>query len=165
MKKIIVSVLLLSAAFAAWAGEVKVFHTSDVHGFYFPTTVKGQTIGGFATFAGYLENQKKPYLLLDSGDYTSGTYEAKKSKGAYSVDFINKLGYNAVTLGNHENDFKDDALLRNNADLKADLLVLNAEDRQTKGYPKNIKPYAIYDLNGYKIAVIGVGKEFSSESK
>ena len=165
MKKIIISVLLLCVAFAAWAGEVKVFHTSDVHGFYFPTTVKGQTLGGFATFAGYLESQKKPYLLLDSGDYTSGTYEAKKSKGAYSVDFINKLGYNAVTLGNHENDFKDDALLKNNAALKADLLVLNAQDKQNKGYPAHVKPYAFYNINGYKIAVIGVGKEFSSESK
>lgn len=165
MKKIIIFVGFLCAAFAVWAGEVKVFHTSDVHGFYFPTTVKGQTLGGFATFAGYLDMQKKPYLLLDSGDYTSGTYEAKKSKGAYSVDFINELGYNAVTLGNHENDFKDDALLKNNAALKADLLVLNAQDRQTKGYPKHIKPYAFYDVNGYKIAVIGVGKEFSSNSK
>ncbi len=165
MKKILITVLLFCAAFAAWAGEIKVFHTSDVHGFYFPTTVNGQTFGGFATFAGYLEGQKKPYLLLDSGDYTSGTYEAKKSKGAYSVDFINKLGYNAVTLGNHENDFKDDALLKNIAALKADLLVLNAEDKQTKGFPKNIRPYAFYTLNGYKIAVIGVGKEFSSESK
>ncbi len=165
MKKITIFVSLLCMALAIQAGEVKVFHTSDVHGFYFPTTVNGQTFGGFATFAGYLENQKKPYLLLDSGDYTSGTYEAKKSKGAYSVDFINKLGYNAVTLGNHENDFKDDALLKNNAALKADLLVLNAEDKQTKGYPKHIRPYAFYTLNGYKIAVIGVGKEFSSESK
>ena len=165
MKKITIFVSLLCMALAVWAGEVKVFHTSDVHGFYFPTTVKGQTLGGFATFAGYLENQKKPYLLLDSGDYTSGTYEAKKSKGAYSVDFINELGYNAVTLGNHENDFKDDALLKNNAALKADLLVLNAEDRQTKKYPAHIKPYAFYNINGYKIAVIGVGKEFSTTSK
>ena len=165
MKKIAIFVSFLYLALALCAGEVKVFHTSDVHGFYFPTTVKGQTLGGFATFAGYLENQRKPYLLLDSGDYTSGTYEAKKSKGMYSIDFINELGYNAVTLGNHENDFKDEALLKNNAAIKADLLVLNAEDRQTKEYPKNIKPYAFYNINGYKIAVIGVGKEFSSESK
>ncbi|MCR5504548.1 MAG: bifunctional metallophosphatase/5'-nucleotidase [Elusimicrobiaceae bacterium] len=165
MKKLITVVLLLCAAFAAWAGEVKIFHTSDVHGFYFPTTANGKTIGGFAALAGYLDTQKKPYLLLDSGDFTSGTYEAKKSKGAYSVDFINKLGYNAVTLGNHENDFKDDALLKNIADIKADILVLNAEDRQTKTYPEHIKPYAFYNINGYKIAVIGVGKEFSTPSK
>ena len=165
MKKIIIFVSFLYLVLALYAGEVKVFHTSDVHGFYFPTTVKGQTLGGFATFAGYLETQKKPYLLLDSGDYTSGTYEAKKSKGTYSVDFINELGYNAVTLGNHENDFKDDALLKNNAALTADLLVLNAEDRETKKYPANIKPYAFYEVNGYKIAVIGVGKEFSTNSK
>ena len=165
MKKIIIFVSLLCAAFAAWAGEVKIFHTSDVHGFYFPSIVNGQKIGGFAAFAGYLEMQKKPYLLLDSGDFTSGTYEAKKSKGAYSVDFINKLGYNAVTLGNHENDFKDEALLKNIAALKPDILAINAEDRQTKEYPQNIKPYAFYNINGYKIAVIGAGKEFSRESK
>ncbi len=165
MKKIFVFISFVCAAFAVWAGEVKVFHTSDVHGYYFPTTVKGQTLGGFAALAGYLKTQKTPYLLLDSGDYTSGTYEAKKSKGAYSVDFINKLGYNAVTLGNHENDFKDEALLKNNAALKADLLVLNAEDRITKKYPEHIKPYEFYEVNGYKIAVIGVGKEFSTESK
>lgn len=165
MKKIISVVVLLCAVCIAWAGEVKIFHTSDVHGFYFPTTTDGKTIGGFAALAGFLQEQKKPYLLLDSGDYTSGTYEAKQSKGAYSVDFINKLGYNAVTLGNHENDFKDDALLKNIANIKADILVLNAEDRQTKTYPEHIKPYAFYEVNGYKIAVLGVGKEFSTASK
>ena len=89
----------------------------------------------------------------------------KKSKGAYSVDFINKLGYNAVTLGNHENDFKDEALLKNIANIKADILVLNAEDTKTKGYPAHIKPYAFYEVDGHKIAVIGAGKEFSSPSQ
>ena len=165
MKKIISVVLLLCAVCAVWAGEVKIFHTSDVHGYYFPTTANGETIGGFAALAGYLQTQKEPYLLLDSGDFTSGTYEAKKSKGAYSVDFINKLGYQAVTLGNHENDFKDDALLKNIAKIKADILALNAEDRKTKTYPAHIKPYAFYEVNGYKIAVIGVAKEFSTTSK
>lgn len=165
MKKLFIIFCLLTLTFTVWAGEVKVFHTSDVHGFYFPTTAEGHTIGGFAALAGYLEKQREPYLLLDSGDFTSGTYEAKKSKGAYSVDFINQMRYNAVTLGNHENDFKDEALLKNIAAIKADILVLNAEDTKTKTYPQHIKPYAFYEVNGYKIAVIGVGKEFSTPSK
>ena len=165
MKKFIIFVLFICAFFGAWAGEVKVFHTSDVHGFYFPVTSNKGSIGGFPIFAGYLAKQRDPYLLLDSGDFTSGTYEAKKSKGAYSVDFINELGYNAVTLGNHENDFKDDALLKNIAALKADILALNAEDVKTGRYPEHIKPYAFYEIDGHKIAVIGVGKDFSSQSK
>lgn len=165
MKKVIVFIALLFTFWGVWAGEVKIFHTSDVHGFYFPQTSNKGSIGGFAIFAGYLERQREPYLLLDSGDFTSGTYEAKQSKGAYSVDFINRLGYNAVTLGNHENDFKDEALLENVANIKADVLVLNAEDTKTKTYPEYVKPYAFYEIKGYKIAVIGVGKEFSSQSK
>lgn len=164
MKKIIVLVALMFAFLGAWAEEVKIFHTSDVHGFYFHKTTEKGSYGGFTLFAGYLEKQHNPYLLLDSGDFTSGTYEAKKSKGADSVDFINRLGYQAVTLGNHENDFKDDALLENIANIRADILAVNAEDVQTKTYPDHIKPYAFYDVNGYKIAVIGVGKEFSSPS-
>lgn len=165
MKKFIVFTALLFAFLGVWAGEVKIFHTSDVHGFYFPKTSNKGSVGGFALFAGYLDKQREPHLLLDSGDFTSGTYEAKKSKGAYSVDFINELGYNAVTLGNHENDFKDEALLKNIANIKADVLAINAEDTKTRSYPYNIKPYAFYEVNGYKIAVIGVGKDFSTQSK
>lgn len=148
-----------------WAEDIKVFHTSDVHGFYFPRTVQGKKIGGYPALAGYLETQKRPFLLLDSGDFTSGTYEAKKSKGGYSVDFLNELSYNAVTIGNHENDFKDAAMLENLKNLKADILSVNLEDVQTGTYPTKVLPYKIYDIEGYKIAVIGVSKSFSTKSK
>lgn len=144
---------------------INVFHTSDVHGFYFPRNIEGKNIGGYATLANYLAQQKTPYLLLDSGDFTSGTAEAKSTKGALSVQFMNKLNYNAITIGNHENDFKEEAMLKNIESMEADVLAANMYDNQLKSLPKNVKAFKVYMVNGKKIAVIGIAKDPNPNSK
>ena len=126
------------------AETVDIYHTSDVHGFYFPRENGGKQIGGFALLAGYLNGQKKPYLLLDSGDFASGTYEAKKTGGNLSILFMNELNYDAATIGNHENDFKKDNLLKNMQTAKFDLLAANMYDTNSGTLMKGVKPFKVY---------------------
>ncbi len=159
LKKFLTLSLLLLLGGFCFADTVTIYHTSDTHGFYFPRVVDGKNIGGFATLANLLKKESDPYLLLDSGDFSSGTAEAKETKGGASVEFLNKLGYNAVTIGNHEGDFKEDAMLTNIKNLKPDVLALNMLDKKTGSYPQNVKPYAIYNIEGKKIVVIGIAKD------
>lgn len=159
LKKFLALSLLLFLGGFCFADTITIYHTSDTHGFYFPRVVDGKNIGGFATLANLIKKESDPYLLLDSGDFSSGTAEAKETKGGASVDFLNKLGYNAVTIGNHEGDFKEEAMLNNIKNLKPDVLALNIYDKKIGSYPQNVKPYAVYNIEGKKIIVIGIAKD------
>lgn len=159
-KKANLVLLFLALPFLLLAKEIAIYHTSDTHGFYFPRKVaNGKTVGGFALVKGYINQFDTPYLLLDSGDFTSGTLEAKESKGAVSVEIMNELPYKATTIGNHEGDFKEDAMLKNLKSFNFDVLAANVYDKKTGTYPEGVKPYNIYEIDGKKIAVIGIAKD------
>lgn len=152
MKKIFLSAVFLFAAAGLFAKTTVIYHTSDTHGFYYPRN--GQ--GGFAALANVLKNEPFPYVLLDSGDFSNGTAEAKKSKGLKSVALMNKLGYKATTLGNHEFDFKDAGVEPMLRAMNFPMLAANFRDAKTGQYPVNVKPFEIVDVDGVKIAVIGL---------
>ncbi|MDR0734570.1 MAG: metallophosphoesterase, partial [Elusimicrobiota bacterium] len=130
------------------------YHTSDAHGYYY---ARADGSGGFSLLAAYLRAENAPCsLLLDSGDFTSGTYEAARTKGMLSVQLMNMLGYNAATIGNHEGDFGPAAILANIAEAKFDVLAANMRGA---GLPAKVRPYKIYEVCGKKIAVIGMAKD------
>ncbi|MBQ6224625.1 MAG: hypothetical protein IJJ58_05605, partial [Campylobacter sp.] len=84
-KKASFVLLFLALPLLLCASEIAIYHTSDTHGFYFPRKIAGgKTVGGFALLQGYIDSFDTPYLLLDSGDYTSGTLEAKIRKLRFS---------------------------------------------------------------------------------
>lgn len=165
-KKASLLFVLLALPLFLFASEIAIYHTSDTHGFYFPRKIAGgKTVGGFALVKGYINQFDTPYLLLDSGDFTSGTLEAKESKGAVSVEIMNQLPYKATTIGNHEGDFGEEQMLKLIKDFKFDVLAANVYDKQTGTYPEGVKPYNIYEVGGKKIAVIGIAKDPLPNSK
>lgn len=160
MKKSLLLVALLFVAVGLFAKTTTIYHTSDTHGFYYPKD--GQ--GGFAALASVLKHGPQPYLLLDSGDFANGTAEAKNSKGIKSAQLFNKLGYHATTIGNHEFDFKEGALEPMFAAFDNPILAANFVEAATREYPTNVKPYAIFDVDGVKIAVIGLANRAEAQN-
>lgn len=152
MRKIFLLPVLLFAAAGLFAKTTVIYHTSDTHGFYYPKD--GQ--GGFAALAAVLKSGPQPYLLLDSGDFSNGTAEAKNSKGLKSVELMNQVGYHATTVGNHEFDFKDKAVEPLFKAMDFPVLAANFFDAGTGKYPVNVQPYKIFDVDGVKVAVIGL---------
>jgi 2',3'-cyclic-nucleotide 2'-phosphodiesterase (5'-nucleotidase family) len=158
-KKLLSFLFLITLAACPFAAVVNIYHTSDTHGHYFPQKENNSATGGFAALAAVIAKDKTPYLLLDSGDFTSGTAEAKETKGMLSVQFMNALGYHAATIGNHEADFGYEAMLKNIKAAQFDILAANITDKITGSTPCNIKPYKIYNLGGIRIAVIGFARD------
>ena len=152
MKKIVLLLTALLLPFAVSAKDTVIYHTSDTHGFYYAQ--KGT--GGFAALAAVLKNGPQPYLLLDSGDFSNGTIEAKNSKGLKSVELMNALKYDAATIGNHEFDFKDPGVapILNKAQFA--ILAANFYEADTLKRPAHVEPYKILTRNGVKFAVIGL---------
>ncbi len=149
---------------SASAKEIVVYHTSDIHGYYFSRSGKNNiNLGGFAALETVLKQEQKPFMLLDSGDFSSGNREANASDGKYSIDLMNRAGHNphnfkgagyaALTIGNHDSDFGDERLGNTLAGFNGDVLSANVKGFSIKG--KEVKPFAFYMIDGIKIAVIG----------
>lgn len=100
--------LLCTAAFATQPGEYEgkavILHTNDVHG----------AVESYAKVAALKEEfQEKgaDVLLVDAGDFIQGSPYVSASKGATAVEIMNAVGYDIVTLGNHEFDYGYENLL------------------------------------------------------
>ena len=109
MKKIIVSVLVCLAAIACQPRLV-IIHTNDTHSHFDP--VRGgesDGLGGIIERAAFIDSVRAEYssdkvLLLHAGDFNQGTSYHSELGGSLEPKMINALGYDCITLGNHELD-------------------------------------------------------------
>ena len=115
MKKILVMLALVFAclwgtAFAADFSQLVILHTNDTHGY----DQRADGVNGMATVAALKEDyEAKGYkvLLVDAGDAIQDNNLVNFSKGKTAIDFMNAVGYDAMTLGNHEFDYGSDVTL------------------------------------------------------
>lgn len=149
-------VVCLLAACTNRATTLTILHTNDTHSQVEP---KSDGTGGYARRMGLVEKMRQEdgvLLLLDAGDFCQGTPYFNFFHGRVEVDALNRMGYDAVTLGNHEFDNGLDTLavvLR-----KADFPVVCA-NYEVKGTPLEgiVKPYTIVRKGGLKIGIFGLG--------
>lgn len=158
MKKLLLILLLLFPLVVS-SKTLVIFHTSDTHGFFYPQN----KIGGFAALKNVINHEKKPFLLLDSGDFANGTAEAKFSRGAKAVQLMNAVGYSAVTIGNHEFDFKDAGITALIQESKFFILAANLREKATGLLPAGVQAARVFNVDGIKVAVIGLANNHPSQ--
>ena len=158
MKKLLLILLLLFPLVVS-SKTLVIFHTSDTHGFFYPQN----KIGGFAALKNVINHEKKPFLLLDSGDFANGTAEAKFSRGAKAVQLMNAVGYSAVTIGNHEFDFKDAGIAVLIQESKFPILAANLREKATGLLPAGVQAAHVFNVDGIKVAVIGLANNHPSQ--
>lgn len=91
------------------AVSLTLLHTNDIHARLEPIAASGDTpeIGGVArikTLVNQVRNElgADRVLVVDAGDYSQGTIFWNAWKGSEAVMFFNDIGYDVITLGNHE---------------------------------------------------------------
>jgi 5'-nucleotidase/UDP-sugar diphosphatase len=155
---ILCSIFLLLIPFAYGdATEIRILHVNDFHGFAEPYQPFGsnESLGGIS-FLAHRANQlrsEKPTLFLAAGDMIQGNNWANLSQGESVIELMNLIGFDAMVVGNHEFDFGQEVLKRRISE--ASFPVLGANVRGMEG----LKPYVIKELEGIKVAVIGVVTE------
>ena len=95
------AVLTLAFSAAAWAADVVILHTNDIH-----CGVEDNV--GIARLSQYKKDLKKQglaVLLADAGDAVQGAPIGKLSKGESIVNIMNAIGYDFLIPGNHEFDY------------------------------------------------------------
>jgi 5'-nucleotidase / UDP-sugar diphosphatase len=168
---------------------ITILQTSDVHNHasgygpfrdYTPldTTDNDGIIGGYARLAAVIGGIKAeqaaagtPVLLLDSGDFFMGTTYDLTASNPIALKFFESMGYDAITLGNHEFDWSPAglAMLLSNGltagfsvPVLATNMVTSAADPRDNGIEALIGAGVIKDKivielsNGVKVGLIGL---------
>ncbi|MDD5009327.1 MAG: 5'-nucleotidase C-terminal domain-containing protein [Syntrophorhabdaceae bacterium] len=137
--------------------ELRILHMNDFHGFATGEKLIGsnEMQGGISYLAWLADNlrKEKPTLLLAAGDMIQGSPFANLFQGKPVIEIMNKMGFDAMCVGNHEFDYGKDILRERIAEATFPVLGANV-----KGMPE-LKPYTIKELEGLKIAIIGVVTE------
>jgi 5'-nucleotidase len=141
---------------------VTILHTNDTHSRIEALSNSDKKYPGRAGYVyrsaivNKIRKEQKNTLLLDAGDFVQGTPYFNYYKGAIEVELMNRLGYVAATLGNHEFDLGVDhlALILK----KAKFAIVNC-NYIVCGTPlkKIIKPWIIVTVGDVKIGITGVG--------
>ncbi|KAK9695107.1 hypothetical protein K7432_013132 [Basidiobolus ranarum] len=128
----------------------------------------GSCVGGIArqkTIIDRIRQNSPNTLLFDAGDQFSGTAYYGYYKGNISHQVMNLLGYDLMTLGNHEFDDGVEQLSHFLSKLNFPTVCANLEIKEQPELSKRIKPYEIFPE--YQLGVIGIvttTTEFTSNS-
>ena len=150
---------------AAGAQEKRlvILHTNDTHSTIMPLsenlndTLKAGR-GGFLRRVAMVEEQRKadPQLLLfDSGDFSQGSPYYTLYKGDVEVELMNRMKYDAATIGNHEFDFGLENMARIFRKATFPIVCANYDFTGTP-VEGTVRPYVVIEREGLRIGVFGV---------
>lgn len=150
------------------ASEVKtqltILHTNDVHSHVEPFAdddKKYPGLGGAEFRATIIENIRKKtsnVLVLDAGDIFQGTPYFNFFHGDIEIDLMNKMGYDAATIGNHDFDGGIDLLAKQIARSHFPFVNSNYDFTNTPVDGK-VHKHIILKRNKLKIGITGCGVE------
>ena len=158
--------LSLSSFKTSDAKHLTILHNNDVHSYIdpFPAThPKNPNMGGVARRAALIESIKKEnpnVLLLDAGDVFQGTPYFNYYGGELEFKLMSMMQYDLATMGNHDFDNGIDGFYAQLPNAKFDFVSANYDFKNTI-LDGVVKPYKIFDKNGIKIGVFGLGVELN----
>ena len=169
--------LALSAGAAQADYALTILHTNDFHARFEPISAydsgcsqednaAGECFGGTARLVTAIADARarsNNSILVDGGDQFQGTLFYTYYKGAMAAEFMNKLGYDAMTVGNHEFDDGPEVLrgfmdavefpvLMSNADVSGEPLLADVLMKST-----------VIEQGGEKIGLIGLTPQDTDE--
>ena len=144
--------------------NITILHTNDVHSHVEPFSKDHSEFpnkGGFerrATLVSEIRRQNPNTLLFDAGDIFQGTPYFNFYGGEIEFKLMSMLGYDAITIGNHDFDNGMDGLDKQLPNAKFDIISSNYDFKNTILESK-VSDYKIYNKSGIKIGVFGLGIE------
>lgn len=149
-------IILCLVACTPKADHLTILHTNDTHSQVEP---KANGQGGYARRMGLIKQERQAdenLLLVDAGDFCQGTPYFNFYHGRVEIDAMNRMGYDAATLGNHEFDNGLDTLAAVLETAQFPVVCANYDFAGTAMEGKT-KPYVIVHKGGLKIGITGLG--------
>jgi 5'-nucleotidase/UDP-sugar diphosphatase len=165
-----------SAAVALMAGaasadySLTILHTNDFHARFEPISkydsgcssednTEGKCFGGSARLVTAVDAARKRTnnsILVDGGDQFQGTLFYTYYKGKLAAEMMNKLGYDAMTVGNHEFDDGPDVLRGFMDAVDFPVLMSNADFSGEPALADKLLKSTVIERGGEKLGLIGL---------
>lgn len=142
---------------------LKIYFTSDIHGYFYPTSyddMQRKNIGLFACAHGFQKDENT--LLIDGGDVLQGSafaYYCSRIKNSPKAiaEIMNDCGYDYYTLGNHDFNYGQNYQTAYCKEHHGKCVCQNVED--TEG--NTLYPYDIRIMpNGLRVGIVGLVTDY-----
>lgn len=160
-----VAILLAGCTASKWEPNktyhLTVLHTNDHHGRFWQNRDGEYGMAARKTLVDRIRKEVKAeggsVLLLSGGDINTGVPESDLQDAEPDFKGMSRIGYDAMALGNHEFDNPLSVLMQQKKWANFPMLSANIYDKDTG--KRLFQPYAIFNKQGIKIAVIGLTTE------
>jgi 5'-nucleotidase len=168
-----VAALGLTAGVAAAEYQLTILHTNDFHSRFEPISkydsgcregdnAEGKCFGGSARLVTALAEARarsNNSILVDGGDQFQGSLYYTYYKGKVAAEMMNKLGYDGMTVGNHEFDDGPEVLRGFMDSVEFPVLMSNADVSAEPALADVLKKSIVIERGGEKIGLIGLTPE------
>lgn len=137
---------------------------NDIHG-KFCDTDNQPGVDELATYLKNMNESDDHTVFLSSGDTWQGTAESNLTGGKILTEWMNGLGFVSMTLGNHEYDWGEQAIIDNLSVAEFPFLAINVYDVDTNKRVDYATPSVMIERGDLTIGIIGaIGDCYSSIS-
>lgn len=130
------------------------YSINDLHG-KFDDTYANIGVDELTTYLRTAQTQNENTVLLSAGDMWQGSAESNFTKGNIITDWMNDLGFAAMTLGNHEFDWGERYIEANEEMARFPFLAINVYDTDTRQRVDYCDASVMLERSGAKIGIIG----------
>lgn len=137
--------------------KLTILHSNDMHGDFLEEEGKDQLIGGVSMLSGYVNKvrkEEKNTIYCIAGDMFRGSVIDSEFRGISTIEIMNMLAPDVVTIGNHETDYGIAHLLF--IEKCAKFPIINANLHITTNNARLFKGHHIMELDGMKVLFIGI---------
>ena len=136
--------------------ELTIMHTNDVHAEHEPARSGDGGSARQATVVRQIRDEVANHLLLDGGDRFTGTLFHIQWLGQDSAQIMNMIGYDAMTLGNHEFDNGDEVLAAFVDALEFPVVTANVDFSDSPLLAGKIEPMVTLEVGDSSVGIIGL---------
>ena len=137
--------------------KLTILHSNDLHGDFLAEKIDEKLIGGVSMLSGYVgkaRREEKNTIYCIAGDMFQGSVIDSEFRGISTIEIMNMLSPDVVTVGNHEIDYGIAHLLF--LEKCAKFPIINANLRITTNNARLLRSHHIVQMDGMKILFIGI---------
>lgn len=137
--------------------NLTILHSNDLHGDFLEERIGELDVGGVSMLSGYVSKVREKednVIYVVAGDMFRGSVIDSEFKGISTIEIMNMLSPDIVTIGNHEIDYGIAHLLF--IEKCAQFPIINANLHITTNGARLFTPFKILKMDDMKILFIGI---------